>query len=87
MGMELNAQGFSPLQDAAIREAIRARDGVLRDTPDGPILDVFHPEAMAAALFQEIRRCEENGWSKVTLTMDVVDAQLLGRFLLLERRP
>lgn len=81
--MELGATSFDPVTDAEIKARLRAQQpgGVLRDTPDGPTIDVFDPQKLAFALESEVLRCAQNGWTNVTLTMDVVDAKLLARFL------
>lgn len=87
--MELTPTGFSPQTDAEIKQILRAQQagGILRDTPEGPVIDTFEPYRLAYAIEQEIERCKKNGWPTITMHMDVIDAALLARFLRLERRP
>jgi len=74
---------FTGAQDAEIRRVLQARQpgGVLAGTPTGPVLDNFDPRELADAIEDELIRCGERGWNKITLHMDVRDALLLARFL------
>lgn len=63
-------------------EAIRRAGGVGKlPIIDGPHIEKFDPKMLAKALEQEIQRCGEFGWSKVSLHMDVQDAFKLAKFL------
>ena len=75
--------GLTHAQDAEVRRVLQARQpgGVLGGTPNGPVLDVFDPRELAAAIESEILRCAELGWNKITVHMDVRDAMLLARHL------
>lgn len=66
-----------------IVKAIRQAGGValLPDVPDGPILKVFDPKALAAAIRHELIRSEITGWQKISLHMDLDDAAALMRYL------
>lgn len=78
MGMGVD---LTPAQRREIERVVRARRGVLVDTPDGPVIDVFEPTRLAQALEDELARCVAHGWVQITLRMDVSDAVLLARFL------
>ena len=56
-----------------------ARTG--RRAPDGPIVEVFAPEALAAAIEHECVRTAHLPNQKIDLHMDPVDAMLLAKFL------
>lgn len=75
---------FTKAQDEEIQRILRGRQpggGVLAGTNDGPILDTFDAGLLAVAIEDELVRCAERSWTKVTLTMDVRDAMLLARYL------
>ena len=79
--MGLGLSEFAPSQQTEIERIFRARQGVLRGTPDGPVVDLFDPQELAQAIEQELERCATRGWHKVVLQMDVRDALLLARYL------
>ena len=62
-------------------EKLMQQFGCLPSAPDGPIVSTFDPVVLANAVEQEVRRSKEYGWSKVTLHMDLPDAELLVRAL------
>ena len=69
--------------DGLIRAAIKRHGGLenLPDAPDGPLLATFEPVAVAAAIEQEILRARTNGWPRISLHMDLVDAAALAHAL------
>jgi len=51
------------------------------NAPDGPVVEHFEPQAVAAAIEQEITRARVYGWTRITLHMDVADALMLAQCL------
>lgn len=62
-------------------EKMMSQYGCLPSAPDGPIVAEFNPKALAKAIEQEVKRCHDYGWPKITLHMDVSDAAKLAHFL------
>jgi|WetSurSiteA1Bulk_404760.scaffolds.fasta_scaffold221933_1 hypothetical protein len=52
-----------------------------KPAPDGPILAVFQPEQLAAAIEHECERTAHLPNQKITLHMDPIDAMLLAKYL------
>lgn len=68
---------------AALMRSIRRAGGVDQlPLIDGPVLERFHPRALAAALEEEVSRARANGWPKVSVHMDIDDALALARELM-----
>jgi hypothetical protein len=71
---------MAELTQEQYRKAVRAaREGV--PMPDGPILPVFHPEAMAQAIESECVRIRSFEGQRITIHMDPADALALAKFL------
>lgn len=66
-----------------VSQAIKRHGGVenLPPAPDGPLVATFEPRAVAAAIEQEIFRARMNGWPRITIHMDLVDAAALANAL------
>lgn len=70
----------SDLSPEDLKRAVdAARSG--RMAPDGPILECFQPEALAAAIEHEMERTAHLPNQRLTLHMSPTDAMLLVRFL------
>ena len=52
-----------------------------RELPDGPIIEVFNPLALAEAIEGECARTSSLAGQKITLHMDPIDALLLAKHL------
>lgn len=62
-----------------IQAAVKRHGGVenLPPAPDGPLVTTFEPRAVAAAIEAEIFRARMNGWPRISIHMDLVDAAAL----------
>lgn len=58
-----------------------ANGGKIPELPDGPYLEEFDPLALSQALDAEVNRCMQQGWTKVTVSLDPVNAQKMAAFL------
>jgi len=68
---------------AGVIAAIRRHGGLakLPDAPSGPFVESFDARLLADAIDQELARCAQLGWTKITMHMDVADAMRLASFL------
>jgi hypothetical protein len=64
-----------------VAQLLREYGCIPQEAPDGPIVTKFGPLALAQAIEQELNRCADMGWPKLTLHMDVPDALALAKFL------
>ena len=52
-----------------------------RPAPDGPVLAVFQPQELAAAIEHEVERTVNLKNQRITIHMDPIDAMLLVKYL------
>lgn len=71
---------ISDLSPETLKRAIAAVHSN-RKAPDGPILEAFQPEALAAAIEHEMVRTAHLPRQKITIHLDPPDAMLLAQFL------
>jgi hypothetical protein len=69
-----------------VQEAI-GRAGGVEKLPllDGPRLDSWTPRGLAKAIEQEVARAKMNGWTKISIHMDLRDALALANALKISR--
>ena len=55
--------------------------GILPGLPEGPIVPRFHAQQLAAAIEHELNRADFMGLTRVSISMDLIDAAELMKFL------
>lgn len=63
------------------RIAVLAQKGLIAPFPDGPLLPRFDALELAQALERLLTECAERGHTKVSLHLDLIDAQALATAL------
>jgi hypothetical protein len=66
---------------ARIAQLVSKYGCVPTDAPDGPVLENWNLERLAAGIEQEAARARVYGWTKITLHMDLPDALRLAQAL------
>jgi hypothetical protein len=61
--------------------ALKAKHGLLLGVPEGPLLPKFNPLELAQAIERLLTECAEKGHTKVTMHLDLIDAQAMATSL------